>query len=59
MIRMRVLLDTHSLIWFTEDDKRLSKKAAEIIANAENERFYQHCIAMGDHDKVNQEKAWL
>jgi PIN domain nuclease of toxin-antitoxin system len=33
---MDILLDTHAAIWFFEDDKRLSKSAAEIIYNLEN-----------------------
>ena len=34
---MRILLDTHSFLWFIEGSKNLSKKAREIIADFENE----------------------
>ena len=37
---MKILLDTHILIWFHKDDKRLSQKAREIILNPQNEVFY-------------------
>ena len=33
---MDILLDTHVALWFFEDDKRLSKSAAEVIYNLEN-----------------------
>nr|VFJ76856.1 MAG: PIN domain nuclease, a component of toxin-antitoxin system (PIN domain) [Candidatus Kentron sp. FM]VFJ77067.1 MAG: PIN domain nuclease, a component of toxin-antitoxin system (PIN domain) [Candidatus Kentron sp. FM]VFK23869.1 MAG: PIN domain nuclease, a component of toxin-antitoxin system (PIN domain) [Candidatus Kentron sp. FM] len=36
---MRVLLDTHALLWWFTDDDRLSETAREIIANEENEIF--------------------
>lgn len=32
---MRLLLDTHALIWWLDDDKRLSKPARDAIAKAE------------------------
>ena len=37
---MKILLDTHILIWFVKDDKLLTKKAVEEITNAENEIYY-------------------
>jgi PIN domain nuclease of toxin-antitoxin system len=36
---MRILLDTHSLIWFAEGINRLSSKAKSEIENLENKRF--------------------
>ena len=33
---MNILLDTHAIIWFFENDNRLSKNAVEIIYNLEN-----------------------
>ena len=33
---MRVLLDTHALLWFLLDDPRLSRVARDLIANAQN-----------------------
>jgi PIN domain nuclease of toxin-antitoxin system len=37
---MRLLLDSHALYWAVTEDKRLSKKAADLILNEENEVFY-------------------
>lgn len=37
---MRILLDTHILIWLHRNDERLSQKAREIILNPQNEIFY-------------------
>ena len=34
---MRALLDTHTLIWFLEGDKRLSKVSRDIIERGDNE----------------------
>ena len=37
---MRVLLDTHILLWAIEDDPMLSPKARRILMDADNECFY-------------------
>ena len=34
---MRLLLDTHTLLWWWGDDKRLSKRAANAISNEDNQ----------------------
>lgn len=36
---MQILLDTHALIWFLENNLLLSKKAKSIIENPDNEIF--------------------
>jgi len=33
---MDIILDTHAIIWFLEDDKRLSRAALDAINNLEN-----------------------
>jgi PIN domain nuclease of toxin-antitoxin system len=33
---MKVLLDTHALVWWLEDAGRLSRRAATILANLDN-----------------------
>ena len=33
---MKILLDTHVLVWWLEDARRLSARAAQIIPNSEN-----------------------
>lgn len=36
---MRVLLDTHILLWWLSDDKRLSKEAEKIIKDGDNQVY--------------------
>ena len=36
MGRVNFLLDSHALLWWLDDDKRLSKRARSVIANADN-----------------------
>jgi len=36
---MRVLLDTHILLWWLKDDRKLSNVAADIIENTANDIF--------------------
>ena len=36
---MRYLLDTHTLLWFLADDKRLSDSARELIESQSNDIF--------------------
>ena len=36
---MKVLLDTHTFLWWITDDGRLSLRAREAISNEENELF--------------------
>ena len=36
---MRVLLDTHTLLWYALDDKRLSDAARLLIVDSQNEVF--------------------
>lgn len=37
---MQYIIDTHILIWFLLDDKKLPKEAKEIIQDEENEIYY-------------------
>ena len=37
---MKLLLDTHVLIWLILDNFHLSSKAKDYIFNAQNESFY-------------------
>ena len=36
---MKVLLDTHTFLWWITDDNRLSSSAREVITNGDNELF--------------------
>ena len=37
---MKILLDTHILLWYFDGDKRLSQEARDIIADDKNEVYY-------------------
>ena len=37
---MRILLDTHILLWTLSNDRRLPEKARKLIENEENEIYY-------------------
>lgn len=39
---MRILLDSHSYIWAKLNDRRLSKRAANIIRSDDHELFFSH-----------------
>ena len=36
---MKYLLDTHTLLWFLTDDKKLSRRARQLIESSSNESF--------------------
>ncbi len=42
---MNLLLDTHALIWFLEDDPRLGRQARAAIADAGNRSFVSDATA--------------
>ena len=37
---MKYLLDTHTLLWFLADDKKLSHRARQLIESSNNESFF-------------------
>jgi len=39
---MKILLDTHILIWFITDDKRLSQRKSDLIQFPQHLRFFAH-----------------
>ncbi|OFX28135.1 MAG: twitching motility protein PilT [Bacteroidetes bacterium GWA2_31_9] len=39
---MKLLLDTHTFLWFINDDKRLSLKAKELISKPNNIRYLSY-----------------
>ncbi len=41
---MRLLLDTHSLIWFCEGNPLLSATARAAMEDEANERFFSHAV---------------
>ena len=36
---MKYLLDTHTLLWFLTDDKKLSRRAQQLIESSSNKSF--------------------
>ena len=48
---MKILLDTHILIWFHTRDSELSEKAWEILLNPENEIILE-MVRMGTHSDL-------
>lgn len=42
---MRLLLDTHALIWVLEDNPRLSRSAAEALASSDTEKLVSAVLA--------------
>ena len=39
---MKILLDTHILLWYLYDDSRLSKERSLMIENAEHTKFISY-----------------
>jgi PIN domain nuclease of toxin-antitoxin system len=42
---LRLLIDTHALIWWLSDSRRLSGMARSAIADQENDLFVSACVA--------------
>lgn len=40
---MNCLLDTHTLIWFLNGDKKLTKSVITLIENTDNKKFISIC----------------
>ncbi len=51
---MKILLDTHILIWILQDDERLPSKARNVLTNSETELFLQQCKYLGSTNKAYQ-----
>src|SRR5690242_8309511 len=56
---MRLLLDTHTFLWFVLDDARLSTHAADLIEDVTNERFLSIASAWEIAIKVRTGKIAL
>lgn len=60
---MKVLLDTHALIWFIEGDSKLSLTAKSEIENLNNERFVStvslwEIVIKSSRDKLELKKSF-
>jgi PIN domain nuclease of toxin-antitoxin system len=49
---VRVLLDTHALLWWTQDDRRLSRKARSALASFDTEVYVSAASAWEIATKV-------
>ena len=56
---MRLLLDSHALIWAVDNPFRLGSQAAEELANPANDLFFERRHDLGDSDQGRFEKAGL
>ena len=56
---MRLLLDTHTLLWFVEDDPALSTTARSLIEDVKNERLLSLASPWEVAIKVNNGKLKL
>lgn len=56
---MRLLIDTHALLWFCEGNPNLSTKARSAMEDASNERFVSHASAWETAIKVSIGKLGL
>ncbi len=65
---MRILLDTHAVLWFMLDDSKLSRAAFNLISDSQNECFVSPAshweiaikISIGKYRlKDNFEDLWL
>jgi PIN domain nuclease of toxin-antitoxin system len=56
---VKLLIDTHALLWFMADSPNLTKKAREAIETLENERFVSMASAWEMALKVSRKKLTL
>ena len=56
---MRILLDTHAIVWWATGDQRLSRKARVAIANPETEVFISIASAWEIQIKASLRKLTL
>lgn len=56
---MRLLLDTHALIWFSNGDPALTQAARAAIEDSDNERYVSHATAWEMAIKFNLGKLQL
>lgn len=49
---MKLLLDTHILLWALTGDKKLPEEADKMINSADNVIFYSIIISVGNCDKT-------
>ena len=45
---MKYLLDTHTLLWFLQGDKKLSDRARQLIDSPRNSKMPQHRQPLGN-----------
>jgi PIN domain nuclease of toxin-antitoxin system len=48
---VRLLLDTHVLLWWLSDDRKLAKNGRDIIANPDNDILVSSGVVLGNLDQ--------
>ena len=56
---MKILLDTHVLIWYSEGNQMLSKKWIEIIENPLHQKYFSYVSLWEMNIKISVEKLTL
>jgi PIN domain nuclease of toxin-antitoxin system len=56
---MRLLLDTHTFLWWVADDAQLSERVKQLIANGSNEVFFSVASAWEIVVKASLGRLWL
>ena len=49
---MRLLLDTHSFLWFIVGDERLSKAARELVEDSDNQQHHPQVQVSTPYDRA-------
>ena len=49
---MKLLLDTHIILWALDDNPKLSSQARKLIVDAGNDILLQFCVYLGDNDQI-------
>ncbi len=55
---MKIMLDTHILLWWLADDKRLSESATHLILNPGNQIYISIVSFWEMAFKIAKERAW-
>lgn len=56
---MNLLLDTHAVIWWLESNRRLSRRARQVIANAASQIYFSAVTAWEIENKLSRGKLSL
>ena len=54
---MKLLIDTHVLLWIAGDSENLSKKVASLVLDEENSLFLSFAQYLGNPNQITARKA--